>query len=339
MRYFIDFSKKKINIKADLNGGYDIMTPKIAVVVPVYKAESFIRRGIESLLNQSFADIKIICVNDASPDNCEGILKDIAKRDSRVVVIEHDENKGAGAARNTGLDYIYENFPEVEYITFMDADDRIEPNTYERAYSEAKKCDADILNWNFLPSTYWQYKTEATVDVVDYDGNCLDALFEHEQFYTFVLCWSKLYKKELLENIRFSGRQFFEDGSFAYKVLPRAKKMRVIPDTLYEYNIENPDNLCSKIDETSRLKAIFNTIKETFADWAGLGILEEYKYKFMQHILLYASLVCPGVLDGDYMSELNSSFGFNVLSEETMGNVPEATKSYIKKMTNGKTGN
>jgi len=309
------------------------METKIAVVVPVYNAGKFIRKGMDSLLNQSFKDIKIICVNDSSTDDCAEILSDYAKQDDRVIIINHEVNKGAGAARNTGLNYIYENLPEVEYISLIDADDRIELNTYERAYSEAKKCNADILNWNFLPSTYWQYKTEATNDVIDYDGNCLEALFERKEFYTFVVCWSKLYKKELLEDIRFSGSNFFEDGSFAYKVLPRAKKMRVIPDTLYEYNIENPDNLCSKIDGINRLKAIFNTIKETFADWQKLGILEKYKFQYMQHILLYASLVCPDVLEGNYTSELNNSFGVNILSEETINNVPEETKTYILKMT------
>lgn len=309
------------------------MEAKIAVVVPVYKAEKFIRKCIDSLLNQSFEDIIIVCVNDSSPDNCAEILNDYAKQDERIIVINNEVNKGAGAARNTGLDYIYENLPEVEYISLIDADDRIELNTFEKAYSEAKKCNADILNWNFLPSTYWQYKTEATNDVIDYEGNCLEALFEHKEFYTFIVCWSKLYKKELLKDIRFSGRQFFEDGSFAYKVLPRAKVMRVIPDTLYEYNIENSDNLCSKIDGANRLKAIFNTIKETFADWQELGILEKYKFQYIQHILLYASLVCPDVLEGDYTSELNNSFGLNVLSDETMKSVSEETKGHILKMT------
>lgn len=309
------------------------MKAKIAVVIPVYNAEKFLKRGINSLLNQSFKDIKLIFVNDASPDNCLEILNDYSKQDDRVIVINHDENKGAGAARNTGLNYIFENLPEIEYVSLIDADDRIELNTYEIAYNEAKKSNADILNWNFLPSSYWQYKTEATNDVINYDGNCLDAIFDNKEFYTFVVCWSKLYKKELLENIRFSGSNFFEDGSFAYKVLPRAKKMRVIPDTLYEYNIENPNNLCSKIDSQSRLKAIFNTIRETFSDWEKLGILEKYKYKFMQHIILYASLVCPDVLEGDYLDILNNSFGFNVLDEETMNSISEDTKGHILKMT------
>lgn len=164
------------------------MKAKIAVVIPVYNAEKFLKRGINSLLNQSFKDIKLIFVNDASPDNCLEILNDYSKQDDRVILINHDENKGAGAARNTGLNYIFENLPEIEYVSLIDADDRIELNTYEIAYNEAKKSNADILNWNFLPSSYWQYKTEATNDVINYDGNCLDAIFDNKEFYTFVVC-------------------------------------------------------------------------------------------------------------------------------------------------------
>lgn len=330
--FLIDKSPENANING-IEWRKNIMKAKIAVVVPVYNAENFIRKGIDSLLNQSFKDIKIICVNDASQDNCGEILNEYAKMDSRIVVINHELNKGAGVARNTGLDYIYNNFPDVEYISLFDADDRLELNTYEKAYGEAKKTDADILNFNFLPSTYWQYKTAATSDTLDYDGNCLDAIFEHKEFYTFVVCWSKLYKKELLRNIRFSDMKFFEDGSFAYKVLPRAQTMRVIPDTLYEYNIENPESTSWKTNSLNRLKAIFNTIKETFADWEKLGILEKYKFQYIQHILFYASLVCPDVLEGDYASELNDSFGFNILDEETMNNLPEGTKNQILKMT------
>jgi len=309
------------------------METKIAVIVPVYNAGKFLSKSLDSLLNQSFKDIKVICINDASLDNCGEILSDYAKKDSRIVVITHESNKGAGVSRNAGLDYIYANLPDVEYISLIDADDRLELNAYEISYNEAKKCNADILNFNFLPSTYWQYKTEATSDPIDYDNNCIEAIFDHKEFYTFVVCWSKLYSKELLRNVRFSGNEFYEDGLFAYKVLPRAKKMRVIPDTLYEYNIENPESVCGKISHDDRLKTIFKIIKETFADWGKLGILEKYKYQYIQHILLYASLVCPDVLEGNYIKELNDSFGLSILDEETMNNVPEETQEHIKKMT------
>ena len=253
------------------------MKPKITVVMPVYKAEKFLRGSLDSILNQTLTDINVICVNDASPDASKQILEEYAQKDDRVIVINHDVNKGAGASRNDGLDYIFSNNLETEYIAFVDADDKLDPNAYKKSYEEAKKSNADILNFNFLPSTYWQYKTEATGDIIEYNGDCLNAIFDHNEFYTFIVCWSKLYKKDLLKDIRFTSREFFEDGSFAYKVLPRANKLRVIPDTFYEYNIENPDSTCGKIDELKRLKAIFHTMKETLNDWKELGIVEEYK--------------------------------------------------------------
>lgn len=82
------------------------MKSKIAVVMPVYNAGKFISKAIESLINQTLYDIKIICVNDASTDNSMEILSEYAKKDNRIILINHEINKGAGAARNTGLEYL-----------------------------------------------------------------------------------------------------------------------------------------------------------------------------------------------------------------------------------------
>lgn len=308
------------------------MEKKIAVIMPVYNAEKFLSRSLDSVLNQTMGDLVVICVNDKSSDKSLELLNEYAKKDDRVIVLNHDINKGSGQARNTALDYIYSNNIDVEYITMVDADDRIEPNTFEKAYSEAKDGDVDILNYNFLPSTYWQYKTEASNDVIDYDGNCVEVLFDFKEFYTFIVCWSKLYKKELLENIRFPETKFFEDGGFAYKVLPRAKKLRLIPDTLYEYNIENPDSTCSKVDNNKRFRAILETIKATMEDWKELGILDKYKNKYIEHILLYTSLVCPDAFEENYSSLLDNYFGFNITDENTINNLNEDTQGLILKM-------
>lgn len=310
------------------------MKSKIAVVMPVYETEKFLKRSLDSLLNQTFKDLQIICINDASPDNCLTILEEYQKKDNRIVIINHEENMGPGASRNDGLNYIYLNLPDVEYIAFLDADDKIENETYEKSYEEAKKNNADIINYNFLPSTYWEYKTVPTTDTVIYEGNCLKAIFDNEQFYTFVVCWSKLYKRKLLEDIRFSDQSFYEDGLFAYQVYARAKKLSIIPDTFYEYNIENPESSCSKITEMNRIEAIFNTIKETIIDWKNLGIYEDNINDFINHITLYTSLVCPNVIEGDYTNQLNESFGFNILDEKYSSIMLDNTKKILYKMTN-----
>lgn len=222
---------------------------------------------------------------------------------------------------------------DVEYISFVDADDKVEPNTFSKTYEEAKKSDADIVNFNFLPSTYWSYKTEANTDPITYEGNCIEAVFDHREFYTFVLCWSKIYKAELLKDLRFSGQKFFEDGSFAYKVLPRAKKMVVIPDILYYYNIENPESTCGKIDEDMRLKSIFKTMKNTMEDWKSLNIYNKYKNRFISHILLYTSMVCPNAFVGSYTDKLNECLDIDVNNENFIKNLPKETQDFISKMT------
>ena len=312
------------------------MKPKIAVIVPVYKAEKFIGEGLDCLLNQTLKDIKVICVNDASPDNSSEIITKYAEKDDRVVVLNHDHNLGASKSRNDGLDYVCQNLPDVEYVAFFDADDKIELDAYEKCYNEAKENNADIVNFNFLPSSYWQYKTEANGEVVEYENNCIESIFDYQEFYTFIVCWSKIYKKELIENVRFPQQKFFEDGGFAYKVLPRTKKLRVIPDTLYRYNIENSDSLCGKIDELNRLKDIFKTMKDTLIDWKQLGIVDKYKYQFVKHILLYTSLVCPNVIDGEYLSDLSENLEIDVFDEINSNNIPEETKVIMKRMISKK---
>lgn len=306
---------------------------KIAVVVPVYKAENFLSRCLDSLVDQTFEDIKIICVNDASPDASSKVLDYYRYQDSRIVVINHEKNMGASAARNTGLNYIFACLPEVEYISFVDADDKIEPDTYEKTYAEAKKSDADILNFNFLPSAYWSYKTEATSDPIEYNGNCVEALFDTKEYFTYIVCWSKLYKKELLKELRFGNHKFFEDGSFAYKVLPRAKKLRVIPDVQYFYNIENPDSTCGNFNEKQRIESVFKIIQETVVDWKRQGIYDKYKYKFMDHVLNYTSLVCPNVLDDDYTQELENAFGENLRKSNVYNHLNDETKVLVGRMT------
>src|SRR5574344_2086872 len=292
------------------------MNSKIAVIMPVYNAGKFLKGSIESVLAQKFKDISLICIDDVSIDDSSKIIEEYSKNDSRVIYLKNDENSGPSATRNRGLDYVYENMPNVEYITFVDADDKIDENTFEKSYNEAKEHDVDILNYNFIANTYWNYDTKA--------------IFDRENFYTFVVCWSKLYKKDLLKDIRFGDYKFFEDGAFAYKTLARAKNIRAIPDIFYIYNIENPNSTCSKLVEKDRIDNIFKVTKDTLKDWDKLGIKDKFENKFVDHIFLYISLVCPNILtDENYTEQIESLFEKDIINRD----IKENTKSLIKKMT------
>lgn len=102
--------------------------PLLAVIVPVYKVEDYLRPCVDSILSQSYPNLRIILVDDGSPDGCGAICDAYAAQDSRVVVV-HKENGGQSTARNRGLDLA----KDCDYITFVDSDDSIEPGIYEAA--------------------------------------------------------------------------------------------------------------------------------------------------------------------------------------------------------------
>ena len=112
--------------------------PKVSIVVPVYNTEKYLRRCMDSIMNQTLKDIEIIIVDDGSKEECAVLCDEISKTDSRIKVI-HKENGGLGFARNTGLDAA-----TGEYIGFIDSDDYVEPMMYETLYNAAKRYNVDL---------------------------------------------------------------------------------------------------------------------------------------------------------------------------------------------------
>lgn len=126
--------------------------PQLAVIVPVYKVEKYLSKCLESIINQTYKNLQIICVDDGSPDNCGGILEEYAKKDSRIIVV-HKENGGLSSARNTALDLLNKtwtldkgNCPEL--VTFVDSDDFLDLETYEKTIHFFEE-DIDIVTFGF----------------------------------------------------------------------------------------------------------------------------------------------------------------------------------------------
>lgn len=114
---------------------------KITVIIPVYNQEKYLRDCLDSVINQTFKNLEIICVDDCSTDKSKEILDEYAQKDSRIVVLNRTENSGGpGGARNDGLKYAHG-----EYISFVDSDDFIELNRYENLYNAIKKYDCDCV--------------------------------------------------------------------------------------------------------------------------------------------------------------------------------------------------
>ena len=114
--------------------------PKVSVIIPVYNANKYLERCLDSVKNQTLEDIEIICIDDCSSDNSLDILNEYAKNDKRFKVIHHDINKGESSARNTGI-----NNAKGEYLAFVDNDDTIDINFLEILYDTALSSKADII--------------------------------------------------------------------------------------------------------------------------------------------------------------------------------------------------
>ena len=112
---------------------------KVSIIIPVYNAEKYLGKCLESLLSQTLQEMEIICVDDGSSDSSPEILKRFQERDGRVRILTQ-ENQYAGAARNNGM-----KEAQGEYLLFLDADDFFENTLLEKVYNQGKKMEADIV--------------------------------------------------------------------------------------------------------------------------------------------------------------------------------------------------
>jgi glycosyltransferase involved in cell wall biosynthesis len=123
--------------------------PKVSVIIPVYNVEPYLRRCLDSVVNQSLRDIEIICINDASPDNSISILLEYAAKDTRIKVIDFEQNQGTAVARNAAM-----AVAQGEYIGFVDSDDYVDLDFYEKLYALAVESGADIVKGDTIITDY-----------------------------------------------------------------------------------------------------------------------------------------------------------------------------------------
>ena len=118
---------------------------KISVIIPVYNIEKYLVKCLDSVINQTFTDIEIICINDGSTDNSLSILEEYAQKDKRIKII-NKENGGLSSAWNAGLNEV-----SAEYLTFVDGDDWIDTNTFKLAYEAMLNNNVDYVCWSANP--------------------------------------------------------------------------------------------------------------------------------------------------------------------------------------------
>lgn len=265
----IEFEKSE-NIMEDLKL-YSIkeklLNPKVSIIVPVYNSELYISKCLMSLVRQTLKDIEIIVVNDGSTDNSQKYIDMFTKEDMRIKFIVQ-ENKKQGAARNVGT-----NIATGEYIGFVDSDDWVDLNYFEKLYNAAKKYDSDIsLATNVRIGNG---KTKKRLNI------------KEEKVYTelqdkFDICnhfnnecpTNKIYKLEMLKNnsITWPEKVFCEDKLFTTQAVYYANSIVSVPETYYYY-YRNPKSTVNNKELNHSIK------KQTDKNNAKLAVLNFLRNK------------------------------------------------------------
>lgn len=216
--------------------------PKVSIIIPVYNVEKYLRKCLDSVINQTLKDIEIICIDDKSTDNSLQILKEYAAKDNRFKILEQDNNQGQGIARNRGLD-----IANGEYIAFVDPDDYIELDMYETMYNLVFKNNCDVVFCNYDRYYTASEKLEIANKFEEYNINVKPLeIFNWSKLKSNVLqnipyiCVNKLIKKDLLlkNNIKFLEYKVLgEDRSFSISVLLHGRKCIYTNEVMYHYII------------------------------------------------------------------------------------------------------
>lgn len=209
---------------------------KVSIIIPVYNVEQYLERCLNSIVNQTLKDIEIICVNDGSKDSSLLILEDFASRDNRIKIV-NKENEGQSVARNIGVE-----MATGEYLGFVDSDDWVDSDYYEKLYNSAKKYNCDIACAGYKRargkrcSIRKAYEAELICTTTN-DKVRMDNLPGDNYI------WNKIYRKEAWEKagFNFEKGRYFEDVALLIKILHQLGKMILVPDTYYNYRV-NPDS-------------------------------------------------------------------------------------------------
>ena len=237
---------------------------KLAVIVPLYKVEPYLRQCIDSILSQSYRDLKVILVDDGSPDSCGAICDEYAARDPRILAL-HKPNGGLSSARNFALPYI-EDCP---WVTFVDSDDWLDPEVYEQAvqhliqhpevaivgYGHNKIYENEVIPCLMPEMTL--SREEALESYISANKLALEATV-----------WSRIYRYETIRGLTFREGSKWEDNVYSLEAFYQSQgDFYALPIAGYNYRLQRPGAITdAKVPDRSDL---FEDIEESIARHSG----------------------------------------------------------------------
>lgn len=253
--------------------------PKLSIIIPVYNVEKYLQKCLESILNQDFKDLEVICVNDGSTDSSLEVLQEIKKNDARVVIIDK-KNEGSGIARNLGL-----SASQGEYIYFIDSDDWLEDNVLGKIISKADELKTDILIFGGL--SYYNGKGQnGAYSKNKLPKKYLNGVFSAKDVKKDIFkfpstAWTKLYRRDFLikNDIKFQNIRAGQDQLPFFHSMIMAERIAVLPENIYCYQ-KNREGSVTSVKKKKSFSPIyvFYGIEEMLEK---AGMMDEYRDIFV----------------------------------------------------------
>ncbi len=258
--------------------------PKISVIVPVYNVEEYLPQCLDSILNQTFSNIEIICVNDGSTDGSRKILEDYKQKDSRIKIVDK-KNGGLSSARNAGM-----KVAKGEFYSFIDSDDWIDYTMLEKLYNNITAYNSDIS----ICAVHQYDETKQQIDdsnpyyTLGYFNSTFDnRAFSYKDTKPFlmdvcVMAWNKLYRRSLIDEYKavFPDGLIFEDGPFFFTIFFKTQRVSIVRDFLYYYRINRKNSIIQKAGK--KFLNVIDVAEIMLSKIKDLEDFEDIKYTFFR---------------------------------------------------------
>ncbi len=256
---------------------------KISVIVPIYNVEKYLKKCLDSILEQTFKEYELILVDDGSTDASGFIADDYATKDDRIIII-HKTNGGLSDARNYGLDKA-----TGEYLAFIDSDDWVEKTYLEALYSLVMNYEADIAICDYKRNNGDEIISQPdNIEInVETGTEAIGNLYT-ERYGEYVVAWNKLYRREIFENLRYPVGMIHEDEAIFGDIFIRASKVVRTDYVLYNYRVNNDNSIMSLGYSKKRLdilKAMEMRMK-TYKEHGLVNYYEKDSFKYLYKILI-----------------------------------------------------
>lgn len=269
-------------------------SPKVSIVVPIFNTERYLRRCVDSILDQSLTDLEVILVNDGSPDGSPAIMDEYARQDQRVRLV-HQENRGLPAARNAGM-----ALARGAFVGFVDSDDWVEPQMFESLYDAASRTDSDVAMCDYrvvgpdVSSPQSSDIRAGVYDVHDIRSEIFPTLVMDERLHSpaVLSVWRCLYDRSFLEGhyLAFDAdAKYSEDYLFSLGVMLRARSFTYLKNA-YHYNYwQNMEGISKTIkdDTWPRLLYLNQAIEVECANWDGGSHSSDFDRQVRLHMLYF----------------------------------------------------